>query len=128
MGMTVGELSEETGVDRRTIYRDLAAIEEAGYPLYPEKSGREVVYRFMKSMKDIQPISFTLEELFSLYILRASAGILEGTPFHEGSRHSSGRSTLPSPPGSPPMWSGYPPSPFSSRRENGNTKAVKRSS
>src|SRR5512136_337405 len=35
-GITIGELAEETGVDRRTIHRDLRAIHEAGYPLVSE--------------------------------------------------------------------------------------------
>lgn len=83
MGVTVKELVEETGVDRRTIYRDLAAIQDAGYPLCSEQSGREVIYRFIRPMKEIPPISFSLEELFSLSLLRASADALDGTPFHD---------------------------------------------
>lgn len=81
-GVTVAELAGETGVDRRTIYRDLGAIEDAGYPLSTERDGRETIYRFMRPMKEIPPIQFTLDELFSLHLLKASAEILEGTPFH----------------------------------------------
>ena len=32
-GITVGELAEEFGVTKRTLYRDLKALEEAGYPI-----------------------------------------------------------------------------------------------
>ena len=32
-GATVDELAEECGVTRRTVYRDLDAIRDAGYPL-----------------------------------------------------------------------------------------------
>jgi predicted DNA-binding transcriptional regulator YafY len=35
-GISVPELAEETGVGRRTIQRDLNAIQEAGYPLISE--------------------------------------------------------------------------------------------
>jgi predicted DNA-binding transcriptional regulator YafY len=35
-GITIGELAEEFGVTKRTLYRDLKALEEAGYPLLSE--------------------------------------------------------------------------------------------
>ena len=35
-GITIGELTEEFGVTKRTLYRDLAALGEAGYPLLPK--------------------------------------------------------------------------------------------
>lgn len=35
-GITIGELAEEFGVTKRTLYRDLKALEEAGYPLFIE--------------------------------------------------------------------------------------------
>jgi len=35
-GITIGQLAEEFGVTKRTIYRDLKALEEAGYPLISE--------------------------------------------------------------------------------------------
>jgi proteasome accessory factor B len=35
-GITVGELAEEFGVTKRTLYRDLQALEEAGYLILSE--------------------------------------------------------------------------------------------
>jgi proteasome accessory factor B len=35
-GITIGELAEEFGVTKRTLYRDLKVLEEAGYPLISE--------------------------------------------------------------------------------------------
>ena len=35
-GITIGELAEEFGVTKRTLYRDMKALEEAGYPLVSE--------------------------------------------------------------------------------------------
>jgi predicted DNA-binding transcriptional regulator YafY len=35
-GITIGELAEKFGVTKRTLYRDLKALEEAGYPLISE--------------------------------------------------------------------------------------------
>ncbi len=80
-GVAVEEMAEETGVDRRTIYRDLAAIQEAGYPLVSEWLNGKKVYRFLTRFKDVPPINFTLQELMTLHFLRSPADFLEGTPF-----------------------------------------------
>jgi predicted DNA-binding transcriptional regulator YafY len=82
-GISVGELAEETGVNRRTIHRDLAAIQEAGYPLISQWQDGEKVYRFLTRFKDVPPISFTLQELMTLSLLRSQLDLLNGTPFME---------------------------------------------
>jgi predicted DNA-binding transcriptional regulator YafY len=80
-GISVAELAEETGVGRRTIQRDLIAIQEAGYPLISEWQESEKVYRFLTRFKDVPPISFTLQELMTLSLLRSQLDLLNGTPF-----------------------------------------------
>jgi predicted DNA-binding transcriptional regulator YafY len=82
-GITIDELAEETGVNRRTIHRDLGAIHEAGYPLVSEWQEGKKVYRFLTRFKDVPPINFSLQELMTLYFLRSGADILTGTLFHE---------------------------------------------
>jgi predicted DNA-binding transcriptional regulator YafY len=82
-GIAVEEMAEEAGVDRRTIYRDLTAIHDAGYPLVSEWLNGKKVYRFLTGFKDIPPINFTLQELMTLYFLRSQLGFMEGTPFLE---------------------------------------------
>jgi proteasome accessory factor B len=82
-GVTVDELVEETGVDRRTIYRDLNVICEAGYPLISERRNGRKIYRFLTRFKDVPPISFTLQELMTLSFLRSQLDFLKGTPFQE---------------------------------------------
>jgi predicted DNA-binding transcriptional regulator YafY len=82
-GITLGELAEETGVGRRTIQRDLNAIHEAGYPLTSEWQEGEKAYRFLTRFKDVPPISFTLQELMTLSLLRSQLDLLNGTPFLE---------------------------------------------
>ncbi|PLY03619.1 MAG: transcriptional regulator [Desulfuromonas sp.] len=83
-GATVEELAEECQVHRRTIFRDLQAIADAGYPLVrePEDDGR-VLYRFMTGFKSIPPITFSLDELMTLYLCRGQLDFLSGTPFHD---------------------------------------------
>jgi predicted DNA-binding transcriptional regulator YafY len=82
-GIAVEELAQESGVDRRTIYRDLNAIQDAGYPLISEWLNNRKVYRFLTRFKDVPPINFTLQELMTLYFLRSQFDFLEGTPFRE---------------------------------------------
>ncbi len=83
-GATVDELAEECGVTRRTVYRDLDAIRDAGYPLIsePEADGR-VLYSFMTGFKKLPPITFSLEELMTLYLCRGQLRFLQGTPFQD---------------------------------------------
>jgi proteasome accessory factor B len=83
-GATVDELAEDCGVTRRTVYRDLDAIRDAGYPLIsePEADGR-TLYSFMTGFKKLPPITFSLEELMTLYLCRGQLGFLQGTPFQD---------------------------------------------
>jgi proteasome accessory factor B len=80
-GVTIEELVEESGVGRRTIHRDLNAIQEAGYPLVSEWQDNRKVYRFLTRFKDVPPINFTLQELMTLSFFRSQLDFLHGTPF-----------------------------------------------
>jgi len=82
-GISIEELAEESGVNRRTVHRDLNAISEAGYPLTADWSGDRKLYRFITGFKDVPPIGFSLQELLTLYFLRSHLEILQGTPFHD---------------------------------------------
>jgi predicted DNA-binding transcriptional regulator YafY len=83
-GATVEELVEECQVTRRTIYRDLKAIEEAGYPLISERQDDgQVLYSFITGYSKIPPITFSLEELMTLYLCRGQLEFLKGTPFQD---------------------------------------------
>jgi proteasome accessory factor B len=80
-GMTLDDLAEECGVDRRTIHRDLNAVGEAGYTLTSEWQEGKKVYSFLTKSRNIPPITFTLNQLMSLYLLRSLGVHLAGTPF-----------------------------------------------
>ena len=82
-GIAIEELAEETGVNRRTVHRDLCAIHEAGYPLVSEWQDGRKTYRFLTRFKDVPPINFTLQELMTLHFLRSQLDIFTGTPFHD---------------------------------------------
>jgi len=82
-GISIDELAEGSGVNRRTIHRDLQAISEAGYPLTAEWSGDRKLYRFITGFKNVPPIGFSLQELLTLYFLRSHLETLQGTPFQD---------------------------------------------
>ena len=97
-GATVEELAEECQVTRRTVFRDLGAIGAAGFPLVREREpdGR-ILYRFITGFKQVPPVTFSLEELMTLYLCRGQLAFLRGTPFHEDLESVFGRirSSLP---------------------------------
>ena len=65
-GITIGELAEEFGVTKRTLYRDLKALEEAGYPLLSEGVEGTTYWKLEPSFKGVSPVTFTLNELLAL--------------------------------------------------------------
>jgi len=80
-GITIGELAEEFGVNRRTIYRDLRALQDAGYPILSEVTEGTTYWKLEPSFKDIQPITFNQNELMALYFSRMLLKTIEGSPF-----------------------------------------------
>ncbi len=69
-GLTVAEIAkrEETGV--RTIYRDLEALQFAGFPLYTEGVDKTNRWAFVDTFKFKIPAPFTLTYLMSLYFYK----------------------------------------------------------
>ena len=80
-GLTVAEIAnrEETGI--RTIYRDLEALQAAGFPLYTEKVERATRWAFIDTFKFKIPPPFALTELMSLYFYKDLVRVFKGTPF-----------------------------------------------
>ena len=70
-GVTIAALAEELGVTTRTIRRDLAALQEAGFPLFDEHDddGR-VSWRLDGQLFKGLEAGFTLPELCALYLGR----------------------------------------------------------
>ena len=83
-GATVLELVEECQVTRRTVYRDLQTIIDTGYPLVSERQvDGQVLYSFISGFSRMPPITFSLEELMTLYLCRGQLEFLQGTPFQD---------------------------------------------
>ncbi len=81
-GLCAEEMVEATGVTRRTLYRDLQSIGDAGYPLVRNRQEDGVVfYSFLTGFKNIPPITFSLEELMTLQLCRGQLSFLRNTVF-----------------------------------------------
>jgi predicted DNA-binding transcriptional regulator YafY len=81
-GATIDGLAGELDVTTRTIRRDLAALQEAGFPLYDERDddGR-VRWRLDGAILKGLETGFTLGELCALYLSRNLLEAVAGTPF-----------------------------------------------
>jgi predicted DNA-binding transcriptional regulator YafY len=84
-GYTIAELRKELGVTRRTLYRDLAMIEDAGYRF--EKigaHGETRKWRFPPGMRRAADKPYTEQELLSLYFCMNLLQPFRGTPLRDG--------------------------------------------
>jgi predicted DNA-binding transcriptional regulator YafY len=81
-GVTIDALADDLDVTTRTIRRDLAALQEAGFPLYDEHDdeGRARWRLDGQVLKGIET-GFTLAELCALYLSRNMLEAVGGTPF-----------------------------------------------
>lgn len=66
-GRTVLQLMDDLGAPKRTIYRDIEALQASGFPLYQEREGRDSFWRLTDShRKGGLPLSHT--ELLALHL------------------------------------------------------------
>jgi predicted DNA-binding transcriptional regulator YafY len=81
-GATIDALADELDVTTRTIRRDLAALQEAGFALYDERddNGR-ARWRIDGHVLHGLESGFTLSELCALYLSRNLLEAVSGTPF-----------------------------------------------
>lgn len=81
-GATIDALAKDLDVTTRTIRRDLAALQEAGFPLYDDRDddGR-ARWRLDGQVLNGLETGFTLAELCALYLSRNMLEAVAGTPF-----------------------------------------------
>jgi predicted DNA-binding transcriptional regulator YafY len=82
-GLTIDELASLAGVTTRTIRRDLQALEEAGFPLFDDRSADDGRTRWCINGQAFKGLAagLTLSELCALYFSRTLLEALSGTPF-----------------------------------------------
>jgi proteasome accessory factor B len=84
-GATVTELARELKVSTRTVWRDVAALQEAGFPLTSERDDRRT--RWMMAappFRGLADLGLSMMELCSLYLGRSLVSTLTGDPFAAG--------------------------------------------
>lgn len=87
-GATLQELSEETGVDIRTIRRDLNTFREVGFPLeFTEHDHGKRTWR-IRSDTGKPNLTFTYEEAIALYLCRRFMDPLAGTHIWRAAREA----------------------------------------
>jgi predicted DNA-binding transcriptional regulator YafY len=78
-GVTAATLAEQFGVTMRTVYRDLAALQDAGLPLRADR-GVGGGYALDKSYQ-LPPVNFTAREAAMLVVLSQAATAQRLIPF-----------------------------------------------
>ena len=91
-GASIDSLAGELEVTTRTIRRDLAALQEAGFPLFDtrDEDGR-VRWRLDGQVLKGLDTGFTLGELCALYLSRNLLESVAGTPFQRDLGHAFSR-------------------------------------
>lgn len=82
-GKSVTELAADLDCHTRTVYRDLSALEAAGFPLYTEKVDGGNRWAMLEGAKHPIPVPLSLTELTALYFGRGMVPALKGTVFHD---------------------------------------------
>ena len=78
-GRAAGDLAEDLDCHKRTVYRDLEALQAAGFPLYTEQTGGRTHWSILDAQRHQMPLPLNLTELMALYFSRDMLKILQGT-------------------------------------------------
>ena len=81
-GRSVSSLAAALNCHRRTVYRDLEALQEAGFPVYTDRIGSKNYWSLLDTAKHSIPIPFSLPELMALYFSRGMMKVLKDTMFY----------------------------------------------
>jgi len=76
-GRTVGELQSRHEIPQRTVYRDLAALEAAGFPLTKGDGGR---WKMVEGWQESVPFPLPAGELLALHVAADLMAPLRGLP------------------------------------------------
>ncbi len=91
-GVAIDALAGELDVTTRTIRRDLAALQEAGFALYDERDDDgHVRWRIDGQVLNGVETGFTLPEICALYLSRNLLESVSGTPFQRDLTNAFGR-------------------------------------
>jgi len=64
-GKSAADLAQDLECHPRTVYRDLEALQVAGFPIYTERSEGKNLWSLLDTVKHQIPVPFTLTELMA---------------------------------------------------------------
>ena len=82
-GKPVSALAQELSCHRRTVYRDLEALQAAGFPVFTDRVDGKNVWSLLGAARHSIPIPFNLPELMALYFSRGMMLALKDTVFYD---------------------------------------------
>jgi len=82
-GKSASELAQELECNPRTLYRDMEALQAAGFPIYTERSDGKNLWSLLDTVKHQMPVPFSLTELMALYFGRDMLKVFKDTAFYE---------------------------------------------
>ena len=83
LGKSAAELADDLDCNPRTVYRDLEALQVAGFPIYTERIDGKNLWSLLDTMKHQLPIPFNLMELMALYFSRDMLKVFKDTVFYD---------------------------------------------
>ncbi|MDN5941192.1 MAG: WYL domain-containing protein [Nitrospira sp.] len=101
-GLTLNQLAEAMDPSAarhpRTLRRDLAAIESAGWPLVTERIDGQVRWKLLEGFRNIPALRLSPSELMALTVSRRLIAPLEGTELHASLQSALGKASAALPP------------------------------
>ncbi len=82
-GKSAAELASELECHPRTVYRDLEALQIAGFPIYTERVEGKSLWSVLDTVKHQIPVPFSLPELIALYFGTDILKVFKDTVFHD---------------------------------------------
>lgn len=82
-GRTAANLAEELGCTRRTVYRDLEALQAGGFPITTRTMENHSYWYLLNADRQQLPLAFSLPELMALYFGRDMLRTYRGTVFYD---------------------------------------------
>ncbi len=82
-GKSAAQLAAVVECGWRTVYRDLEALQAAGFPLYTEKKDGRSTWSLLETVDKNIPLPLSPTELMALYFSRSMMGVLRGTVFYD---------------------------------------------
>ncbi len=82
-GKTASDLADQLACHPRTVYRDLEALQLAGFPLFTDRIDGKNHWSLLENVKHQIPLPLSLTELMALYFSRDMLKILKDTVFYD---------------------------------------------